>query len=113
MEHNDESHVSAESSSSALPNQKLDDLEDEDDFFTRDSLGTAPLLDEPLRKNPSIALPITCGSTNELLLSQRNLLFGFFVSLRLSSLSLNRSKTSFENETDAVLVFVDFFRAIG
>lgn len=119
VEHNDESQVSFESSSSALPNQKLDAFEDveappldadddDEDFFDL----RPPLL---FRRNPSIAFPIMCGSTNDPLLSQRNLLRDFFGSLTVvfSSLSLNRSSTSFEKETVAAAGFIDFFRAIG
>lgn len=117
VEHNDESQVSFESSSSLLPNQKLDDDDvdglDDDDVpveprFERESF---PLLVDFLR-NPSIALPIICGSTNELLLSQRNRLFGFFS--RCDSFSLKRSNTSFENETVTLAVLrSDFLRDIG
>lgn len=117
VEHNDESQVSFESSSSLLPNQKLDDevdgLDDDDDDdeavlprFERESFPV------DFRRNPSIALPIICGSTNELLLSQRKRLFGF--RSRSFSFSLNRSNTSLENETVTLAVLrSDFLRAIG
>lgn len=116
VEQNDESHVSFESSSSPLPNQKLDEDGDADDvdafdvdaFLCRESFDRVDL-----RRNPSMAFPIKCGSTI-LWLSQRNLLFGFFGSLARSSLSLKRSSTSFENDTVTLAVFrSDFFRAIG
>lgn len=107
VEHNDESHESFESSSSLLPNH-------DDGFVAADALRlyrapTAVRAD--FRRNPSIALPIICGSTNELLLSQRSLDLDFF---GFSSLSLKRSITSFENDTVKFAVFrSDFFRAIG
>lgn len=113
VEHSDESQVSFESSSSLLPNQKLDD-----DVDGLDVDAVAPRFARSLplfvdfRRNPSIALPIICGSTNELLLSQRKRLFDFF-SFGVS-FSLNRSKTSFENETVTFAVFrSDFLRAIA
>lgn len=121
VEHNDESQVSFESSSSLFPNQKLDDdvdgLDDDDD--DEDDAAAVPLrffesfpVFVDFRKNPSIALPIICGSTNELLLSQRNRLFGFFS--RCDSFSLKRSNTSFENETVTLAVLrSDFLRDIG
>lgn len=119
VEQNDESHVSFESSSSPLLNQNDDDdVDDEEvDAFDVDAfLWRASF--EPdrvdLRKNPSMALPITCGSTNGPRESQRNLLFGFLGSLVRSSLSLKRSSTSFENDTVTLAVFrSDFFRAMG
>lgn len=116
VEQSDVSQVSFESSSSLLPNQKLDD-DDVDGFDDDDDDEAAPrfglfvcLVD--FRKKPSMALPIICGSTNELLLSQRRRLFG----LRsfCDSFSLKRSKTSFENETVTLAVFrIDFLRDIG
>lgn len=120
VEHSDESHLSFESSSSAFPNQKLeafDEVEaplplDEDAEDRFDLLPERPLL---LRRNPSIAFPMMCGSTNDPLLSHRNLLRDFLGSLVVvfSSLSLNRSSTSFEKETVADDGFIDFLRAIG
>lgn len=98
------------SSSSLLPNQKLDDEVDGLDV-------DAPRLsfagfEVDFRKKPSIALPITCGSTNELLLSQRKRLFGF--RSFSFSFSLKRSKTSLENETVTLAgLRSDFLRAIG
>lgn len=113
VEHSDESHVSFESSSSVLPNQKLDvDGLDADDFLWRESFDDEILVD--FRRNPSIALPIRWGSTNGPRESHRNRLFGFFVSLERSSLSLNRSSTSLEKDTVTLAVFrSDFFRDIG
>lgn len=116
VEQNDESHVSFESSSSPLLNQKLDDdVDADDDAFDVDAFLCRESFDRvDLRRKPSMALPMTCGSTNGPRLSQRNLLFGFFVSLVRSSLSLKRSSTSFENDTVTLAVFrSDFFRAIG
>lgn len=118
VEHNDESQLSLESSSSPLPNQKLDDDDEEEDDGFDDDVEPFLYLDPvalfaDLRRKPSIALPIMCGSTNALLLSQRKRLFDFG-GLARSSLSLNRSSTSFENETVTLAVFrSDFFRAIG
>lgn len=127
VEHNDESHESFESSSSLLPNQKLDDedvdgFDDDDD----DDVPPPPLRFEresfpcfaDFRKKPSMAFPIACafpiicGSTNEVLLSQRKRLLDFFSFC--TSFSLNRSNTSFENETVTLAVFrSDFLRDIG
>lgn len=115
VEQNEESHVSFESSSSPLLNQKLDEDDDDDDdaAFDVDAFLCRSFDRVDLRRKPSIALPMTCGSTNGPRLSQRNLLFGFF-SLAFSSLSLKRSSTSFENDTVTLAVFrSDFFRAIG
>lgn len=109
--------MSFESSSSVFPNQKLDAFEelDEDPLDGDDRFDL--LLDRPLllRRNPSMALPMMCGSTNDPLLSQRSLLRDFFGSLTVvfSSLSLKRSSTSLENETVAAAGFIDFLRAIG
>lgn len=117
VEHSDESQVSFESSSSLLPNQKLDDdvdgFDDDDDDeaalrFVHESF--ADFVD--FRRKLSIAPPIICGSTNELLLSQRRRLFGF--RSFWNSFSLKRSKTSLENETVTLAVFRrDFLRDIG
>lgn len=118
VEQNDESHVSFESSSSPLPNQKLDDDDDVDadvDAFDVDAFLCRESFDRvDLRRKPSMALPMTCGSTNGPRLSQRNLLFGFFGSFAFSSLSLKRSSTSLENDTVTLAVFRSgFLRAIG
>lgn len=115
VEQNDESQVA--SSSSPLPNQKLDEVAELDDVdgleaeLLRRSLETERV---DLRRKPSMAFPMTCGSTNGPRESHRNLLRGFRVSLGRSSLSLNRSRTSLENDTVALAVLrSDFFRAIG
>lgn len=116
VEHNDESQVSFESSSSLLPNQKLDDDDEDVDGLDDDDVA-APrfgllLCFVDFRKNPSIAFPIICGSTNELLLSQRKRLFDF--RSFCVSFSLKRSNTSLEKETVTLAVFrIDFLRDIG
>lgn len=73
----------------------------------------ATALPADLRKNPSIALPIICGSTNDPLLSHRNFDLLFLV-LSRSSLSLKRSMTSLENDTVKLAgLRMDFLRDIG
>lgn len=113
VEQNDESHVSLESSSSPLPNQKDDDDDDFDVDAEPRLYRESRELFVDLRRNPSMALPMTCGSTNPRL-SHRKRLFDFGFSLAFSSLSLKRSSTSFENDTVTLAVLrSDFFRAIG